>query len=117
MVEQSELAIDQAIKIIKKEACELEKTMETENIGANLMNRYGALNVALRLMENQNINTPVLLSLQEVCEYTGWGMTKARQILKRSNSSLTVRMGNRLYANKKLFDEYLERCAKYQIPI
>ena len=59
----------------------------------------------------------VLLSLNEVYEYTGWGKTKAREVLKRENSSFTVRVGNRLYVNKKLFDEYLERCAKYRIPI
>lgn len=58
-----------------------------------------------------------LLSLNEVCEYTGWGKTKAREILKRESSKFTVRLGNRLYVNKKLFDEYLERCAKYQITI
>ena len=58
-----------------------------------------------------------LLNLNEVCEYTGWGKTKAREILKRDNSKFTVRLGNRLYVNKKLFDEYLERCAKYQIAI
>ncbi len=58
-----------------------------------------------------------LLNLKEVCDYTGWGKTKAREVLKRENSSFTVRLGNRLYVNKKLFDEYLERCAKYRIPI
>lgn len=58
-----------------------------------------------------------LLNLNEVCDYTGWGKTKAREVLKRENSSFTVRLGNRLYVNKKLFDEYLERCAKYRIPI
>ena len=40
-----------------------------------------------------------------------------KEILKRENSGFTVRDGNRLYVNKKLFDEYLERCAKYRIPI
>ena len=40
-----------------------------------------------------------------------------KEILKRENSGFTVRVGNRLYVNKKLFDEYLERCAKYRIPI
>ena len=58
-----------------------------------------------------------LLSLKEVCEYTGWKETKVREILKRPDSPFTIRMGNRLYANKKLFDEYLDRCAKYQISI
>ncbi len=59
----------------------------------------------------------VLLSIKEVCEYTGWGMTKTREILKRSESRFTVRVGNRLYVNKELFDEYLVKCAKYQIDI
>lgn len=59
----------------------------------------------------------ILLNINELCSYTGWGKTKAREILKRPNSPFTVRMGNRLYANKKLFDEYLGKCAKYQITI
>ena len=58
-----------------------------------------------------------LLSLKEVCEYTGWKETKVREILKREDSAFTIRLGNRLYANKKLFDEYLDNCAKYQIRI
>lgn len=58
-----------------------------------------------------------LLNIKELTEYTGWGETKVREILKRPNSTYTIRMGNRLYANKKLFDEYLDRCAKYQISI
>ena len=55
----------------------------------------------------------VLLSIKEVCEYTGWGMTKTREILNRPESRFTVRVGNRLYVNKELFDEYLVKCAKY----
>ena len=39
----------------------------------------------------------VLMSIKEVCEYTGWGMTKTREILKRSDSDFTIRVGNRLY--------------------
>ena len=58
-----------------------------------------------------------LLSLKEVCDYTGWGKTRAREILRRENNSFTVRMGNRLYVNKKLFDEYLEKCARNRITI
>lgn len=58
-----------------------------------------------------------LLNISELSSYTGWGKTKIREILKRPDSPFTVRMGNRLYANKKLFDEYLDKCAKYQIEI
>lgn len=59
----------------------------------------------------------VLLNLNEVCEYTGIGKTKMREVLNNPNSSFTVRIGNRLYVNKKLFDEWLDKCAKYQIKI
>ena len=44
----------------------------------------------------------VLMSIKEVCEYTGWGMTKTREILKRSDSDFTIRVGNRLYVNNFL---------------
>ena len=30
----------------------------------------------------------ILLSLKELCEYTGWGETKVREILKRENSTI-----------------------------
>ena len=59
----------------------------------------------------------ILLNLDEFCEYMNIGKSKAREILKRSDSPFTIRIGNRLYANKKLLDEYLDRCAKYQIGI
>ena len=58
-----------------------------------------------------------LLSLKEVCEYTGWGKTKAREVLKRKDSTFTVRLGTKLYVNRKLFDDYLERCARYHIAV
>lgn len=59
----------------------------------------------------------ILMSLKEVCEYTGWGETKVREILKRPESTFTITLGNRLFVNKNKFDDYLNRCAKYHIPI
>ena len=58
-----------------------------------------------------------ILSLKEVCEYTGFGQTKVREILNNPNSNFTIRLGNRLYVHKELFDQYLEKCAKYQITL
>ena len=58
-----------------------------------------------------------LLSLNEVCEYTGLGKTKARKLLKDNEGKFALRVGNRLYVHKKLFDEYLLRCVKYNIEI
>ena len=59
----------------------------------------------------------ILLNIKEICEYTGWGETKVREIVNRPDSTFTIRLGNRLYVNKQLFDEYLMRCAKYHIAI
>ena len=58
-----------------------------------------------------------LLSLKEVCEYTGSGKTKAREVLKRKDSTFMVRLGTKLYVNRKLFDDYLEKCARYHIAV
>lgn len=108
MVNNSEMSISQAIGIIEAEIAGICKSGNTDD-------RYSALQIALVMMQKQE--EPALLNLKEFCEYTGLGMTKAREILKQPNSTFTVRIGNRLYANKKLFDKYLERCAQHQIPI
>ena len=43
----------------------------------------------------------------------GIGKTKARELLNNPKNRFTVRIGNRLYANKKLLDEWLEyQCKK-----
>lgn len=67
--------------------------------------------------KEQNNIEKKLLSIKEMREYTGLGETKIREILKNPNSKFTVRIGNRLYADKKLFDNYIEHCAKYNISI
>lgn len=58
-----------------------------------------------------------LLSLKEVCEYTGWGQTKVRALLNKPTSTFTIKFGNRLYVHKELFDDYLKKCAKYHISL
>ena len=57
------------------------------------------------------------LSVKDLCEYTGWGETKVRKILKRKDSTFTIKMGNRLYADKEAFDHFIANCRKYQIAI
>ena len=42
----------------------------------------------------------ILLNMKEICEYTGLGMTKVREIVKIDTSNFTVRIGNRLYVDK-----------------
>lgn len=63
------------------------------------------------------LDEKLLWSLSEVMELTGWGQTKTREILNRPDSSFTVRVGAKLYVNRKAFVDFLDRCAKYQIAI
>jgi len=48
-----------------------------------------------------------LLNLDEFCEYLSIGKTKGRELLTKTNNTFTVRIGNRLYANKVLLDKWL----------
>ena len=48
-----------------------------------------------------------LLNLKEFCQYLGIGQTKGRELLTKSDNPYTVRIGNRLYANKILLDKWL----------
>ena len=58
-----------------------------------------------------------LLDINEVCEYTGWGKTKVREIVKRDDSEFTIKLGNKYFVDKKKFDNYLDNCIKYHIPV
>ena len=59
----------------------------------------------------------MLLTIQDIMEMTGLGEKKVRKILKNPTSNFTIRNGNRLYAHKKLFEDYLEKCAKFQLTL
>lgn len=59
----------------------------------------------------------MLMTVRDVCDYTGWGETKVREIMKSPNGKFTIRMGNRLYADKEKFEQYLDKCARYQLRI
>lgn len=63
-------------------------------------------------------STPkLLMTVKEIIEATGWGETKVRAILNRPDSSFTIRCGKNIYAHRKLFEKYLEKCATYGIKI
>ncbi|BBF43159.1 hypothetical protein lbkm_1845 [Lachnospiraceae bacterium KM106-2] len=53
-------------------------------------------------------NEKVLLDVKEFCDYLGIGQTKARELLKAPRNPFTIRIGNRLYANKKKLDQWIE---------
>ncbi|RHO80728.1 helix-turn-helix domain-containing protein [Clostridiaceae bacterium AF42-6] len=48
-----------------------------------------------------------LLNLKEFCDYLGIGQTKARELMTKTDNPYTVRIGNRLYANKRMLDRWL----------
>lgn len=49
----------------------------------------------------------ILLNINEVCRYLGLGKTKVRELMTKENNPYTIRIGNRLYANKSLLDKWL----------
>lgn len=66
---------------------------------------------------NNNTNNKMLLTIKDIMEMTGLGEKKVRQILKSPTSTFTIRNGNRLYAHKELFEDYVKKCAKYQLTL
>ena len=59
----------------------------------------------------------MLLSIKDIMEMTGLGEKKIRQMLKSPTSTFTIRNGNRLYAHKELFEDYLKKCAKFNLTL
>lgn len=57
------------------------------------------------------------MNVKDVCEYTGWGATKVREVIKNHGSTFSLRLGNRIYVDKDKFDKYLDNCIKYGITI
>lgn len=57
------------------------------------------------------------MTIKEVCEYTGWGETKTREVVRRKDSTFSVKVGNKYFVDKAKFDKYLETCMRYRITI
>lgn len=49
-----------------------------------------------------------LLDVKEFCTYMGLGQSKARELLNNRKNGFTIKIGNRLYANKKKLDKWLD---------
>lgn len=49
-----------------------------------------------------------LLNVEEMMAYTGWGENTVRNELNHPRCTYVVRKGNRLYANRKLLEKYLD---------
>ena len=49
-----------------------------------------------------------LLKVDEMMMYTGWGENTVRNELNHPRCPYVVRKGNRLFANRRLLDKYLD---------
>lgn len=59
-------------------------------------------------MERIKLNEKALLNVCEIMAYTGWGENTVRNELNHPKCSYVVRKGNRLYANRKLLEKYID---------
>lgn len=66
---------------------------------------------------NNKFENKILLTIQDIMEYTGFGEKKVRKMLNDPKSTFTIKNGNRLYAHKELFEDYLKKCAKFGLTI
>lgn len=66
------------------------------------------------MMAKENKTEKALLNLDEFSEYLGIGETMARRMLRNPKKyGFGLRIGNRLYANKKQLDLWLDmQCGK-----
>lgn len=55
-----------------------------------------------------SIDHNALLNVREMMLYTGWGENTVRDELNHPRCNYVVRKGNRLYANRRLLDKYLD---------
>lgn len=62
-----------------------------------------------RTMTEKVLVDKALLNVKELRAYLGLGDTKVRELLNQPNSPFTVRIGNRLYANKRILDSWLTK--------
>lgn len=59
----------------------------------------------------------MFLTVKEVCDMTGWGQTKVRELVNNPKNKFTLRLGNRIYVDREMFIKYLKRCMDNNIAI
>lgn len=60
------------------------------------------------MIKKISLTEMALLNVRQMCEYTNWGENTVRNELNHPKCPYVVRKGNRLYANRKLLDKYLD---------
>ncbi len=59
----------------------------------------------------------ILMNVKETCKYLNMCETKVRKIANDPKNDFVIRSGAKILFHKKKLDQYLEKCAKYHIPI
>ena len=59
-------------------------------------------------MDRILLTEKAVLNIKEIMQYTGFGENSVRSMLNSPNCKFVIRHGNRLYANRKLLDKYLD---------
>lgn len=62
----------------------------------------------MKIIEQIRLCEKALLNVEEMMAYTGWGENTVRNELNHPRCMFVVRKGNRLYANRKLLEKYLD---------
>lgn len=58
---------------------------------------------------NTEFEEKALLSVKKMCEYMDIGENTARNLLNTPHNPFTIRIGGRIYANKKALDKWIEQ--------
>lgn len=53
----------------------------------------------------------ILLNVEETAAYLGIGKTKCREFLREHEHDFVIRIGNRIYANKNLLEQWVDCCS------
>lgn len=65
----------------------------------------------------EEVRQKILWTVEDVMVMTGLGEKKVREILNNPKSGFTVKNGNRVYAHKELFEDYMKKCAKLNLTL
>lgn len=67
--------------------------------------------------KQQKYSNKLLLTIPELMDYTGFGEKTIRRIINSPTSNFTIRNGVKLYVHRELFEEYIKKCAKFQLTL
>ncbi len=57
----------------------------------------------------ENNDEKILLTVKDMCKYMSIGENTARNLLSEPNCPFVFRLKNRIYANKKMLDKWIEQ--------